>query len=526
MANKKIFSSSSTTLISLVSLFLLFFNVASCFSQTGISDNFNDNFLAESWKANSKFELNEVNKRLKIGAQNVKANDYFSFVARPMDISSNPKVTLKVKSSGDFNLKIELVDINGKATNSKPIIQKIEGDNITKDFVFDFTEKFEQKTPVNSPVDIKKIKSVNFYFNPIDEEDFVGLVYFDDFKIGEGGSDNGDPSPFPLSPNIRLNQVGFYPNAQKLFVVVNPPAHLKFSIKKADDLSTVFEGILSAPSVWDYSNENVSVGDFTAFDKEGEYVVFVEGLGRSYNFDIKPKVHFNLSKAAIKKFYYQRASTSLEEKYAGVWHRPMGHPDTKVMVHKSAASSSRPSGTIISSPKGWYDAGDYGKYVVNSGISTYTLLALYEHYPTFFDTMNLNIPESGNKIPDLLDETLWNIRWMMTMQEPNEGFLYHKLTAHNFEGKVMPHQHTDQRLVVGKGTAAALDFAAVMAQSHRVFKKFEKELPGFADSCLKAGLKAWNWARKNPNVPFKNPEDVVTGEYGDQNFSDEFLWAA
>jgi endoglucanase len=498
-----------------------------CNGQTGISDNFNDNFLAPSWRGNAKFELYEINKRLKIGVQNASAKDRFSFVVTPMDISQHPVVTLKVKSSIDFSLLIELEDVSGNLTNSKPLVKKIEGDNITKEVNFDFTDRFEQITPTYAKVDQKKIKAVHFYFLPSEGSEFLGIVYFDDFKIGTGGSENGDPSPYPLTPNIRINQLGFYPNTQKIVAVVEPPQQSnKFFIKKIDDFSTVYEGTLSTPVVWEYSNENISIGDFSEFNVPGEYIVYVEGLGRSYNFEIKKNVFLPLSKGTIKMFYYQRSGIELEEKYAGTWHRPLGHPDVRVKIHKTAASKNRPEGTYIASPKGWYDAGDYGKYIVNSGISTYTLMSLYENFSVFFDTLNLNIPESSNSLPDILDEVLWNLRWMFTMQEPNEGFLYHKLTAHNFEGKVMPHQHTDERLVVGKGTAAALDFAAVMAQAARLFKKFNNLLPGFSDSCLNASLKAWRWAKANPNVPFKNPIDVVTGEYGDNNFSDEFHWAA
>ncbi|MGN6637570.1 MAG: glycoside hydrolase family 9 protein, partial [Mucilaginibacter sp.] len=78
-----------------------------------------------------------------------------------------------------------------------------------------------------------------------------------------------------------------------------------------------------------------------------------------------------------------------------------------------------------------------------------------------------------------------------------------------------------------------LDFAAVMAQASRIFKQYPKELPGFADSCLTAAEKSWDWARKNPNVLYRQNEmnqkfspKITTGEYGDRNVSDEFIWAA
>ena len=135
----------------------------------------------------------------------------------------------------------------------------------------------------------------------------------------------------------------------------------------------------------------------------------------------------------------------------------------------------RPAGTIISTPYGWYDAGDYNKYIVNSGISTFTLLSAYETYPSYFDTLELNIPESGNGIPDILDEALWNIRWMMTMQDTTDGGVYNKTTEASFSSFVMPAQVTTTRYVAAKGTAATLDFAAIMAMTARIYKNY---LPG------------------------------------------------
>jgi hypothetical protein len=150
----------------------------------------------------------------------------------------------------------------------------------------------------------------------------------------------------------------------------------------------------------------------------------------------------------------------------------------------------------------WQHSGDYNKYIVNSGISTYTLLAAYEHFPEYYRQFEFNIPESGNGIPDILDEALWNIDWMLTMQAPNDGGVYHKLTTANFSGFVMPNQDTARRYVVQKGTAATLNFAAVMAQASRIFQSFNSEMPGFAETCLDAALDAWRWARKNPNLRY------------------------
>jgi len=333
----------------------------------------------------------------------------------------------------------------------------------------------------------------------------------------------------PGSENIRLNQVGFYPNSPKVAIVVNTPQAEKFFVVSESGKDTVFSGTLKKAGIWEFSQESVSQADFSQVQNAGKYHLFVPGLGNSYSFKIGKDVLLSPGKASLKGFYFQRASTALSEKYAGKWARAEGHPDDSVKVHNSAASPNRPTGTIISSSRGWYDAGDYNKYIVNSGISTGTLLSLYEDYPSFFDTLKVNIPESGNSIPDILDEILWNLRWMMTMQDPSDGGVYHKLTAASFEGMVMPEIAKKQRYVVQKGTAATLDFAAVTAQAARIFKNFNTQLPGLSDSLLKASVAAYNWAKKNPDRAYVQSKlsdpTILTGEYGDGDFEDEFQWA-
>jgi len=338
-------------------------------------------------------------------------------------------------------------------------------------------------------------------------------------------------APSAGESNIRLNQVGFYPDASKIAIILTGKGDV-FYIQTLNK-KTVFTGTLKKSLKPAFNGNNTSIANFTAFHKSGKYMIYIPGAGYSYPFEIKGSVHQQVADASIKAYYFIRASIPLEEKYAGKWHRAEGHPDTSVLIHPSAATDKRSAGTVISSPRGWYDAGDYNKYIVNSGISTSTLLSLYEDFPDYMKTVKLNIPESGNNIPDVLNEVLWNLRWMLTMQDPNDGGVYHKLTNAAFDKFEMPDKATAPRYVVQKGTAATLDFAAVMAQASRIFRKFQKELPGLADSCLNQANKAWEWAAKNPDVIYNQDEmnkkfspPITTGAYGDRNFSDEFIWAA
>ncbi|MFG6432916.1 glycoside hydrolase family 9 protein [Roseateles sp. LYH14W] len=324
---------------------------------------------------------------------------------------------------------------------------------------------------------------------------------------------------------IQLNQVGYLPGGAKWAVLRDVKAS-HFTIVDAATGREAFRGPLGAAQAWEPAQETLRLADFSALREPGRYRLQVDGLPPSAPFTVAADAYAAVNAAALKFFYFNRASVALDPAHAGIWARPAGHPDDRVFVHASAAGPGRAEGTIISAPKGWYDAGDYNKYIVNSGITVYTLLAAWEHFPAFFQAQNLNIPESGNAVPDVLDEVLWNLEWMLAMQDPADGGVYHKLTDKGFDGIVMPHQAKNDRFVVMKATAATLDFAAVMAQAARVFAPFEAQRPGLSARMLAASKRAWDWAQANPAVIYKQPADIHTGGYDDKNVSDEFAWAA
>lgn len=333
--------------------------------------------------------------------------------------------------------------------------------------------------------------------------------------------------------NIQLNQPGFYPNAGKTAVVTGSVSSSRFYIISQPANDTVYRGLLQDTLRSKWSSAITRVARFSELTKPGRYVVYVAGAGYSYPFTIGKNTLHGAAVASLKAFYYQRLSMPLEAAYAGKWARPSGRPDDKVLVHPSAATDKRPAGTIIATPGGWLDAGDYNKYIVNSGITMGTLLSAYEDFSGYFDTVKTNIPESNDAVPDILNEAIYNLRWMLTMQDPHDGGVYNKCTNADFDGMLMPDATTLPRYVVQKGTAAALDFAAVTAQAARILKAYNKQLPGLADSCRAASVKAWQWALQHPNLAYNQnavnntfEPKITTGGYGDGNFKDEWFWAA
>ena len=316
-----------------------------------------------------------------------------------------------------------------------------------------------------------------------------------------------------FAANAYINQVGFRPSDPKEFSLVGASGNVEIVNASGQTVLTVTPG---AASYWEPSGQSVQLVDFSNLKAEGKYSIKVGGQVLRQDLVVKENTFADVYKAAIKWFYYQRASMALESSYAGQWSRAAGHTNSTAELHNSTGAS----GTIQSS-KGWYDAGDYGRYIVNSGITTYTLLSLFEHFPEFFKTAKWNIPADGS-LPDLLAEIKWNLDWMLTMQA-NDGSVYHKLTSLGFPGDVMPAQDNLKLYVIGKSAEAAFDFAGVMALASRVYKPFDAS---YASKCLEAAKKAYSWGVSNMNVHFKaNPSDVSTGAYEGENATDEKLFA-
>ena len=323
---------------------------------------------------------------------------------------------------------------------------------------------------------------------------------------------------------IRRNQVGSYPQQEKYVVIegMNPAGKLRVTTPDGKVLKP--KTVRKAVSPW--SGKTRYVVDLGQLSEAGNYQISVGG--KQCDFRVSQHPYKDIATASLRLFYLIRSGVAIEG--SGDYNRPVGHPDTHVLVHNSAASPLRPTGTVISSPYGWYDAGDYNKYVVNSAFSIGLMFSAYEQLRPYFASLSVNIPESNNQTPDLLDEIMFNLQWLFTMQDPYDGGVYHKLTTPNFEGFIMPTDCKQQRYVVAKTVTATLDFAAVMADAARLYEPYSKDYPGFAAQAAAVAERAYQWAKANPEAFYhqeqlSNPA-VTTGGYGDGSARDEFFWAA
>ena len=324
---------------------------------------------------------------------------------------------------------------------------------------------------------------------------------------------------------IRRNQVGCYPQQEKVIVVegTNPAGKVRVTTPEG---KTVKPRTVVRKAVSPWSGKTRYVVDLGELATPGRYQV---SIGKqTCDLVVADRPYRDIATSALRLFYLIRSGVPIE--MGGDYNRPTGHPDTHVLVHPSAASTLRPAGTVISSPYGWYDAGDYNKYVVNSAFSIGLMFAAFEQQADYFAQLGTNIPESKNQTPDFLDEMMFNLQWLLTMQDPCDGGVYHKLTTPNFEGFVMPTDCRQPRYVVAKSVTATLDFAAVMADAARLYEPYQRDYPGFPAVAAAVAERAYQWAKEHPTVFYRQRElkdpAVTTGEYGDFGAADEFFWAA
>ncbi len=318
---------------------------------------------------------------------------------------------------------------------------------------------------------------------------------------------------------VAVDQVGYIPDASKY--VFTTQAADSFFVSDIITSEIHFRGPLEIWRPFDGATGSpVRRGDFSPFQRSGTYRISVAGGETSEPFSIADTVYNQVYRKALRGYFFQRCGSELRAANAGVYQHPACHLLDGVF-HPSADTS----GYRITTG-GWHDAGDYGKYVVNAGVTVGTLLMGYEYFSEKFNQDDLNIPGSGNGIPDILDEVRYELAWLLTMQG-EDGGVYFKVTHSQFEGFIMPQNDGGARYIYQVSSTATADFAAVMARGARVYQAFDTT---FAQACSLAAVRAWSYLTAHPTIVpsggFRNPTGTSTGEYGDGSDSDERLWAA
>lgn len=337
--------------------------------------------------------------------------------------------------------------------------------------------------------------------------------------------------------NVKANQVGYLPKSPKLgklgnflgdawmmrIDTVNPP---QFHV--IDDSG---QKVFTAPCKYPkndstFSGELVFDLDFSDFTQSGQYHLYVPGYGRSEAFAIAEDVYNEPYFHSARALFYQR-NQKLDVSRAGTWARD-GLPSATAQIHSSHnlsplnGATDFPPGTSIPMRGGWLDAGDYGRYVPTATSALFILFTAFELYPEKFPDGYFNIPESGNGIPDLLDELKFETSWLKQMQAPDGGVYFRVTPAAWSQG--LPGDETHALYVSEKTTQSTALFAAAMAMAARNLKK---HFPAHADSCLDHAKKAWAFLMKYP-APSASVivQGISAGSYPDPIDTDNRAWAA
>ena len=353
------------------------------------------------------------------------------------------------------------------------------------------------------------------------------------------GGEQEPPTYEPdTGPVVRVNQVGYIPALPKFASVVSDTTTpLSWELKDQNG-NVVESGNTTVFGYDEASDDTIHIVDFSSVDIAGtDYVLDVNGV-ESYPFDITTALYDQLRYDALAYFYHSRSGIEIEAQYVGEeYARPAGH----IGVDPNQGDTSVPCAPDIDCDYsldvsgGWYDAGDHGKYVVNGGISLWTMLNQYErtlHVDSAntdaFDDGKMAIPENDNDIPDILDEARWNMEFMLKMQvpegEPKAGMAHHKMHDDQWTPlPMLPHLDPQPRYLRPPSTAATLNLAATAAQCARIWENID---PAFAQQCLTVAETAWQAALDNPTDYAPVTDTTGGGPYNDDNVTDEFYWAA
>lgn len=274
-----------------------------------------------------------------------------------------------------------------------------------------------------------------------------------------------------------------------------------------------------------YNGTNVYMMDFSDFSQAGRYKVFVDGVGTSYAFTIGDKTWEDAFKVATKGFYYQRSGIALEKPYSNFERpRPL-HPDEGVVFTQSnltiqqsregignvdpfGALKAQSTGQVVNNAWGGYhDAGDWDRRIQHLG-ATRQLLELAEANPTYFETVDLNLPESNNQVPDLIDEALWSLDFFKRLQTPEGGIrggIESNDGPNNGEGSW---QDTNEWFVYKEDEWSSYIYAGVAARAASIVAPYNQAK---ANSYRNSAIQAMNWAEQR-YANSQNPQQQVTDE--------------
>ncbi|MGC4114790.1 MAG: glycoside hydrolase family 9 protein [Myxococcales bacterium] len=298
-------------------------------------------------------------------------------------------------------------------------------------------------------------------------------------------------------PMLAASQVGYGPAMDKQFT--SPRPFTSFRVVSLERGEVAYRGKLPIRRVESEvlgPAARVWIGDFSALRRPGRYRIEADNGLSSHPFSIGTRVFDPAVRAVQRAFYFQRAFTAIDPRHAeGPW------------THPSDADRA-PPGVV----KGWHDAGDLTLYNASTTAALFWMLEAFSDFaPSADDT---NIPESGNGVPDLLDEARWGLEWLLSVQEPRTGGFRNTTCQERYApyGTVTP-QSVPRYRQGEVGTLATARAVGTLAYASAVFRPID---PVFAQRCLQAARDGWGYLQAHPGESTDGPTCPNYRRDGDQ----------
>lgn len=315
-----------------------------------------------------------------------------------------------------------------------------------------------------------------------------------------------------MNKKIFLNQIGYVNTLPKTAALTGKCE--SFSIINASNGKVMFSGPITEPAYDPSSDDNVSQIDFSEFSKCGNYYIKA-GIKKSPVFTISERPYQNIKLGLLKGLYYNRCC-ALDSRFAGEHSHRSCHSELVPLFENPSIR--------IDVSGGWHEAGGYGKFTVGTCIALAHMLYAYWLFPDGFSEIT-GIPESGNGIPDILNECRIGLEWLLKMQA-HDGGVYHKVVPNEKIPFIMPENDTAEYFVFAKSHQATLCSCAVFSLASRIFENFDRV---FSAKLYDASINAWIWLMNNPQFTnFKNPPSIpfnTAGDSSNDSFNDELFWA-
>ncbi|SHI77931.1 glycoside hydrolase family 9 protein [Propionispora hippei] len=326
---------------------------------------------------------------------------------------------------------------------------------------------------------------------------------------------------------IHVDLVGYLPDYPKVATIVAGKGAKEFKVVDAVTNKLIYKGKLSAPRLDISSGDTVRQADFSAITATGTYIVAVDGIGTSDPFKIENNVYNIPFIHTLRSFTLARCNTAVNDPVTGLSYAASHekYKTAKVFFTDDVSTA----GQILDVSGGWYDAGDFGKYIPTAGVTVANLLLAYEQHPEKFTKGQMFFPaglstvDPSTAMPDVLAEMKYELDWMLKMQRPDGG-VYLKTSGKYWPDlKIRPEEDVQNRYIYGLSTYGTAIFGATNAMAARIYEPYD---PAYAQILLDSAQKAFAFLESHPEPIFRMDanQDNGSGPYEKTKENGQRTW--